>query len=414
MTLSRRQVLELCEQFAALHDAELPDADLSGVNLDTAALQMLERRIREDSEVRRLYVRYMRLCAGLAWDMGGGERLTSEQPSACSTCQIGAPPVSEGNPPLPPVASDASATSERIAESQEVRAISETAVQEELPAEPGERPPPSASSAASPNRDGVFLSDHVILFSALVATILAAAAVTVSMRNLGRLPPPTKSEISDLQPEIPDLKPQISVPKVAANPQSPKFPLPAPHARPFSTSTAKQGFRSPPGCRAHGRMQHTVERPSSESRLGRAADDRPGATPRQRAGRTYLQARRPSDRRSPRPPAADFHRRHRGPRRQSDRAGRYRGCAGVRRQVGRGADGRPGNGVRRRHRAGPPDRPARLPGHGRSQPHPRPGHSGDPPHGRPADRDAAVGQRRGAFRRRRQRPFHPQPGLGRE
>lgn len=86
MTLSRRQVLELCEQFAALHDAELPIADLPGMNLDAAALQILEQRIREDREVRRLYVRYMRLCAALAWDMGGaqrGDESSREQPSAC-------------------------------------------------------------------------------------------------------------------------------------------------------------------------------------------------------------------------------------------------------------------------------------------------------------------------------------------
>ena len=67
----------------------------------------------------------------------------------------------------------------------------------------------------------VFLSDHAIFFSALAATILVAALVTFGARNLGRPNPAAKSEITDIQPEVPDLKSQISVPKIAANPQLP-------------------------------------------------------------------------------------------------------------------------------------------------------------------------------------------------
>lgn len=70
MTLSQREIFELCEQFAALHDG----------NLDRPAVQTLERRLQEDREARRLYVRYMRVCAGLAWDIHDGEA-TDDLPS---------------------------------------------------------------------------------------------------------------------------------------------------------------------------------------------------------------------------------------------------------------------------------------------------------------------------------------------
>ena len=51
--LSQSQVFELCGQFAALHDGALDEADA----------RTLEQLLRTDREVRRLYVRYMRLCA---------------------------------------------------------------------------------------------------------------------------------------------------------------------------------------------------------------------------------------------------------------------------------------------------------------------------------------------------------------
>ena len=68
MTLSQRQVFELCEQFAALHDG----------NLDETAAEELEQRILKDRDARRLYVRYMRVCAGLDWDFGVGDHVDRE------------------------------------------------------------------------------------------------------------------------------------------------------------------------------------------------------------------------------------------------------------------------------------------------------------------------------------------------
>ncbi len=62
MTLELREVFGLCEQFAALHDGSLEPADFL----------RLEERLNGDREVRRLYVRYMRICAGLAWDFSDG------------------------------------------------------------------------------------------------------------------------------------------------------------------------------------------------------------------------------------------------------------------------------------------------------------------------------------------------------
>ena len=55
MTLSQRQVFELCDLFAALHDGALSDAEVRAA----------EGLLREDRDVCRLYVRYMRVCA--AW-----------------------------------------------------------------------------------------------------------------------------------------------------------------------------------------------------------------------------------------------------------------------------------------------------------------------------------------------------------
>ena len=63
MKLPQRRFFELCERFAALHDGNLEDAEV----------QALEELLGTDSEARRLYVRYMRLCAGLAWDIHGSE-----------------------------------------------------------------------------------------------------------------------------------------------------------------------------------------------------------------------------------------------------------------------------------------------------------------------------------------------------
>jgi hypothetical protein len=62
MTLELRDVFALCEQFAALHDGALEPAQMA----------QLEERLNADREVRRLYVRYMRICAGLAWDFSDG------------------------------------------------------------------------------------------------------------------------------------------------------------------------------------------------------------------------------------------------------------------------------------------------------------------------------------------------------
>ena len=88
--------------------------------------------------------------------------------------------------------------------------ISETGVQEELPAEPGEHSPTLGFLGDVAQQGWGFLSDHVVLFSVLAAAILVAALVTLGVRNSGRLNPAAKSEIADLKPEISDPKPEIS------------------------------------------------------------------------------------------------------------------------------------------------------------------------------------------------------------
>ena len=222
MTLSQRQVFELCEQFAALHEADpqdtdLQDTDLQDGKLDAAALQELEQRIREDREVRRLYLRYMRVCAGLAWDMGGAERpdeSTGELPSNCPACQIGAPLVPQENVPLPPVACEMPVVNNNMGDGQGVRGSSETGVQEELPATSGVRSPVLGFLGGVAQQGWGLLSDHTVLFSVLAAMILVGVSVTVAVRNLRRPDTAEKSATADLKSEISD-------PEVAAKSQPP-------------------------------------------------------------------------------------------------------------------------------------------------------------------------------------------------
>lgn len=60
MSLTPEQLGQLTADFAALHDGSLDD--------DRRA--QLEQQIIEDRDIRRLYIRYTRICAGLAWDLG--------------------------------------------------------------------------------------------------------------------------------------------------------------------------------------------------------------------------------------------------------------------------------------------------------------------------------------------------------
>ena len=70
MSLSSGDVRKLCDLFAEIHDGDRAPLELA----------WLEGRLKSDADARRLYVRYMRVCAGLSWDLRelvSGEQIVS-------------------------------------------------------------------------------------------------------------------------------------------------------------------------------------------------------------------------------------------------------------------------------------------------------------------------------------------------
>lgn len=67
MDLSQKEMRRLCDMFAALHDGRLSQQDVRG----------LEKTILESRAARRLYVRYIRICAGVSWASGNAPQPSS-------------------------------------------------------------------------------------------------------------------------------------------------------------------------------------------------------------------------------------------------------------------------------------------------------------------------------------------------
>ena len=151
----------------------------------------LEQRILQDHDARRLYVRYMRVCAGLAWDLdvGTDRANVAEERLAADIARLQAEAQTIAGHPARPV--------------------------------PVDRPVPQSSPGTSPilgflgdvGRQGWgFVFDQATLFS-LLAVLVAAAALAIAFAWKGQVAsrkPDAGSEIADRQPEISNLKPEIS------------------------------------------------------------------------------------------------------------------------------------------------------------------------------------------------------------
>jgi hypothetical protein len=162
MTLSQRQVFELCDLFAALHDGALSDAEVRAA----------EGLLREDRDVRRLYVRYMRVCAGLAWDLGSGgpHEEPSHQQAADSVAGAAVDRAASPDAPLLPPAPHGCDLSNAAP-----------------PTAPMEGGPVLGFLSDVFHQGCGLLSDHTLLFSIIGVLVVAGATALVMMaRGKGR------------------------------------------------------------------------------------------------------------------------------------------------------------------------------------------------------------------------------------